>query len=112
MPDVPHEMFRHLSFPFEDDVFPVQLGAVVQRTVLDGWEPAREVTHAPDGSWAVGDGVHDPNPPGASVATHIWHAVERNSSMAQLATMPPGHVAERTGPGSPWHVSVLEGWDD
>lgn len=105
-------MFRRLPFPFEGDSFPAQLGAVVQRTVLDGHEPAREVVHAPDGSWAVGDGVHDPNLPGASVATHIWHAVERNSSVAQLATMPPGHVAERTGPGSPWQVNVLEGWDD
>jgi hypothetical protein len=60
------EVFQHLPFPFEGGVFPEKLGAVVQRTVLDGHEPAREVVHADDGSWLVGDGVNDPNPPGAS----------------------------------------------
>ena len=97
-------MFQHLPFPFADGVFPAQLGAVVQRTVLDCDEPAREVTHAADGSWLVGDGVHDPNEPGAAVATHLWHVIERNSSVAELATLPPGHVASRSGPGEPWRI--------
>jgi hypothetical protein len=107
-----NEMFQHLPFPFDDDEFPHQLGAVVQRTVLDGLEPAREVIHAPDGSWLVGDGVNDPNPGGASIATHIWHAISRNSSIRSLASMPPGHIAQRENPGEPWRVTVLEGWDD
>lgn len=104
-------MFRQLPFPFRDGRFPDELGAVVQRTVLSGALPAREVVHAPDGSWLVGDGVNDPNLPGASVATHMSHAVERNSSIAELATMPPGHLASRSGPGEAWTVAVLEGWD-
>ena len=99
------EMIRHLPFPFEDHRFPNTLGAVVQMTVLSGEQPAREVIHAPDGSWLVGDGVNDPNPPGASIATHIAHAIERNSSIAQLATMPPGHIAQRSGPGDPWRIT-------
>jgi hypothetical protein len=108
-------MFQHLPFPFEDGRFPDSLGAVVQRTVLNGEQPAREVVHAPDGSWLVGDGVHDPNVPGASVATHLVHAYDAhtwNHTVAELATMPPGHIAQRPGPGEPWVVKVLVGWDD
>ena len=105
-------MVQHLPFPFPDGRFPAELGAVVQRTVLDGDEPAREVVHTADGSWLVSDGVHDPNEPGAAVATHIWHAIERNSSIAQLATLPPGHVATRTDPGHGWVVAQHEWPDD
>jgi hypothetical protein len=104
------EMFQHVPFPFPGNRFPGNLGAVVQRTVLSGEWPAREVVHAPDGSWLVGDGVNDPNLPGASVATHLSHAIEFNSSIAELATMPPGYVAERSGPGKRWRIARLEGW--
>jgi hypothetical protein len=75
------EMFQHLPFPFDADEFRAALGAVIQRTVLEGSEPAREVIHTPDGSWLVGDGINDPNQPGASVDTHIRHAIARNSSV-------------------------------
>lgn len=105
-------MLRHMPFPFPGDAFPPELGAVVQCTVLRGERPALEVVHAPDGSWLVGDGVDDPNVPGASVAAHIGHVVERNSSVAGLATMPPGSIAQRDAPGQPWTVSALIGWDD
>ena len=91
-----------MPFPFDGDAFPVTLGAVVQRTVLDGTEPAREVIHAADGSWLVGDGVSDPNEPDAVVVTHIVHVVARNSSVAELASLPPGHIATRKQPGDPW----------
>ncbi|RHW22408.1 hypothetical protein D0Z08_31535 [Nocardioides immobilis] len=106
------EIFRELPFPYEGDRFPPQLGALVQRTVLTGELPAREVIHAPDGSWMVGDGVNDPNSPGAAVVTHIAHVVDRNTSVASLATMPPGHIAKRGGPGEPWQIMRLVGWDD
>lgn len=106
------EMFRHLPFPFENERFPIELGAVVQKSVLTGEQPAREVIHAPDGSWLVGDGVNDPNLPGASVATHLAHAIERNSSIAELGGMPPGRIAQRSEPGEAWTICVLEGWDD
>ncbi|GEK20458.1 hypothetical protein CXY01_09780 [Cellulomonas xylanilytica] len=105
-------MFRTLPFPFDGHRFPDALGAVVQRTVLDGTEPAREVVHFSDGSWAIGDGVSDPNLPGAAVATHIWHAIAQNSSIAGLAQMPPGSLARRPGPGEPWQVTALAEDDD
>ena len=103
-------MERHLPFPFVRDVFPDELGAVVQRTVLSGLRTAREVIHAPDGSWLVGDGVADPTIPDASIAAHMAHVLERNSSVARLATMPPGHWARRDGPGRPWEILPLEDW--
>jgi len=98
------EIFQRLPFPFDADEFPAALGAVIERTVLDDSEPAREVIHSPDGCWLVGDGINDPNPLGASVATHIWHAIERNSSVRSLAAMPPGHIAKREGPGREWQI--------
>lgn len=106
------EMHRVLPFPYQDGRFPAKLGAVVQNTVLSGEEPAREVIHTPEGDWCIGDGVNDPNLPGASTATHIWHAIERNSSIASLAIMPPGHIARRSNPGHEWEIQLLTGWGE
>jgi len=103
-----HEVFRHLPFPFEDARFPAGLGAVVQRTVLDGAEPARAVIHTDEGSWLVGDGVNDPNLPGAVVVVGMVHLVERDSSLAELATLPPGRIAERDSLDDVWHVRPHE----
>jgi hypothetical protein len=97
-------MRRRVAFPFPHDRFPDELGAVVQRTVLNGESPARLVVHFDDNSWAAGDGVNDPNEPAALIATHIAHVIERNSSVAELATLQLGYEARRTGPGSPWVV--------
>jgi hypothetical protein len=41
----------------------------------------------------VGDAVNDPNEPGAVVVTCIDHVVERNPSVARLASLPIGQVA-------------------
>ena len=101
-------MSRHVPFPFPDGRFPPELGAVIQRTVLDGREPARELIHDKDNNWLVGDGVTDPNPPGACVASHMWHVIERSASVADLATLPLGHIATRAGPGQPWTISAHE----
>jgi hypothetical protein len=85
----PAEMIRYLPFPFPGRGFPAELGAVIQRTVLDGREPAREVIHSAEDSWMVGDGLNDPNVPGACVARHIHHVLARNSSVAALASYQP-----------------------
>ena len=101
-------MWRALPWPFPDSRFPDDLGAVIQRTVLDGSMPALVVGHEADGGWYVGDGVNDPNLPGAAVATHIRHAIQRNTSIAGLATLPPGHEARRRWPGDPWITEAVE----
>lgn len=101
-----------MHFPLEGGRLPHQLGAVVQNTVLRGEQPAREVIHTPTGEWCSGDRVNVPNVPGAATATHISHAVERNGSVASLATLPPGHMAVRPDPGHDWEVRILSGWDE
>lgn len=104
-------MIRFHEWPFPGGTFPDDLGAVVQRTVLDGHEPARLVIHAADNSWLVGDGLHDPNVPGAVVATHIWHVIERSSSVVSLADLPPGMQARRSDPGDEW-VRAPHAWTE
>jgi hypothetical protein len=47
----PAEMIRYLPFPFPRGSFPAELGAVIQRTVLDRRELAREVIHSAENSW-------------------------------------------------------------
>jgi hypothetical protein len=78
----PREMFRHLPFPFPDGRFPPQLATVVQVTVADGVEPAREVIHSEDNSWLVGDGINDPNPDGAATVLHMHHLLQVDPTLA------------------------------
>lgn len=104
-------MSRVLPWPFENDEFPAQLGAVVMRTVVDGERPALQVVHGPDGSWMVADGIGDPNGDGACIATHFSHVLAQNSSIATLATMPPGTQADREAVGSEWVLSPFR-WDE
>jgi hypothetical protein len=101
-------MIRNMPFPFPDGRFPPELGAVIQRTVLDGYEPAREVIHDEENNWAVGDGITDPNLSGASVASHMLHVLERNSSVVELSSLPMGYIATREGPGIPWVITPHE----
>ena len=101
-------MFQHRPWPFADDQFPRELGAVVQRTVLSGERPALVVIHTEDNGWVVGDDTTDPNEPDACIATHIWHAIERNSSIAKLGNLAPGFQAKRASPTSPWVISQFE----
>ncbi len=103
-------MREHLTFPFPDQRFPEGLGAVIQQTVLSGEMPARLVVHTDHNSWMVGDGITDPNAPGACAAAHMAHVVRCNSSVAALSSLPLGHQARREGPGHPWIVSRFE-WE-
>ena len=104
----PHEVFQQLPWPYPDDRFPESLGAVVQKTVLRGAEPARLVLHDADHGWAIGDGLNDPNIDGACEVAHVGHVVVQNASVATLATLPPGHQARRADPGTPWVIEPLE----
>ena len=98
------EMRRFVDHPFPGDRFPSELGAVIQRTVLDGVLPARYVAHTPDNSWLVGDGIDDPNEEGAVIAAHIRHVVDRDPTLEQLATLPPGFHASRASTDDPWEI--------
>ena len=105
-------MVRRRPWPYPGGEFPHDLGAVVQRTVLDGQLPALTVAHAADGDWMVGDGVNDPNARGATVATHIRHVVDRDPSVGPLASLAPGSRADRETAAHPWVVSSFAYEDD
>ena len=62
-----HEMLRYLPWPFPNNEFPADLGAVVMHTVLEEAMPALQVLHDPEGGWAIADGVGDQNDPNALV---------------------------------------------
>ena len=102
------EVFRDLPWPYDGDRFPDNLAVVAMKTVLSGQRPALQVAHFPDGDWAVADGVDDPNRPDACVVACMEHVVAQNSSVASLAAMPPGFVADRDFPGDPWRVTPFE----
>ncbi|WP_327003039.1 hypothetical protein OHA72_49480 [Dactylosporangium sp. NBC_01737] len=96
-----HELFRDVEFPFADGRFPHHLSALVQRTVFTGAEPVREVVHTRDNSWLVGDGVNDPNLPGAALVDSMSHIALDDPSVAGLADLPPGHITQRAEPHTP-----------
>jgi hypothetical protein len=56
----------------------------------------RLVIHDDENDWCVGDDVNDPNVDGACIIVHITHVLARDSSVAELASLPPGWAAART----------------
>lgn len=99
-----NEMFQSRPWPFQGNRFPNDLGAVVMKTALHDGLPVLQFVHSPDNSWLVADGVHDPNLPGACIATHLRHVLERDPSLAELASLPIGSQANRSAVGEPWVV--------
>ncbi len=99
------EIWPTLPWPFPDDVFPQDLGAVVMRSVLSGAAPALQVHHSEDGYWAIADGIGNPNK--ELEPTHIWHVVGMDRTLAELATLPPGFQADRISVDEPWVISPL-----
>lgn len=96
-----------MRLPFRRRRFPRGLGAVIQCTVLDGRLPARYVAHTDDDGWIVGDEVTDPNLDGASVAAHMSHVVDLDSTLEELATLPPGFQARRSSRDAPWEIEPV-----
>ncbi|MFE0519362.1 hypothetical protein [Streptomyces sp. NPDC058954] len=105
-------MQPELSWPYESGGFPEGLLAIVQRTVSEAQFPALTVIHDEEDDWLVSDDVHDPNEDGASIVQHLHHVVALDPSIAELVTMPPGHVACRTSVTAPWEISEWVYGDD
>ncbi|MGC5054710.1 hypothetical protein ACLQ2S_25030 [Micromonospora sp. DT48] len=97
-----HEVVRGVAWPYPGNRFPQHLGVIVQRTVLEGTEPARSVVHDAEGDWLVSDDVNDPN--GNAVLVCMEHLVAADGTIAELAAMPPGTEAWRPNPGEPWRL--------
>jgi hypothetical protein len=101
---VSHEVFRHLPFPFADGRFPDELGAVALRSVVDGSEPVRSVRHSSENDWSFTDLFTDPNAPGAATVVCVKDLIVQDPSLAETATLPIGHYAERAEPGCAWNI--------
>ncbi|MGC0334584.1 hypothetical protein RKD23_007574 [Streptomyces sp. SAI-170] len=93
-----------VTWPFTDGTFPQHLLAIVQRTVADGSRPALMVIHDDEQDWLLADGLHDPNADGASIVCHLDHVLGLDPSVAALASLPPGHIAERVCLDEPWSI--------
>ncbi|MFJ6897376.1 hypothetical protein [Streptomyces hokutonensis] len=93
-----------IAWPFPSGVFPSELLAIVQRTVAEGKFPALMVIHDDEDDWLLCDSIHDPNADDASIVTHMNHVLAQDPSLADLADMPPGHVAERSSAQTPWEI--------
>jgi hypothetical protein len=106
-----HVVVPQLPFPYPGNRFPDNLGAVAQRTVVNGTEPARNVVHAADGAWLVGDGVNDPNIAGSCLVVALVHLVQDDPSIGQLATLQPGNQAWRDSVRQPWQIEPFT-YDD
>jgi hypothetical protein len=94
---------RSADFPFPENQFPAELGAVVQKTVADGSMPALIVIHDDDNEWLIGDGVNPPLPEACGIY-HIAHVVDRDRTLLGLAALPIGYAAERDSPKDPWQT--------
>jgi hypothetical protein len=97
-----------LAVPLRRRRFPPQLGAVVQRTIVDGELPALTVMHTVENSWVVLDGVNDPNLDGACIVDAMAHVVDDDPSLAVVATLAIGHRADRERAGGWWHAVPYE----
>lgn len=74
-------------------------------SVLEGSAPALQVVHFVDGTWGVADGVTIPDDR-SLVATHLWHILDRDPTLHELASLPPGYQADRDSPSDAWVRSV------
>ncbi|WP_329493464.1 hypothetical protein [Kitasatospora herbaricolor] len=68
--------------------------------------------HVDEGDWLIGDGVNDPNLPGASGVYSIACMAEVDPSLAGTAALRPGFAAYRDGPGLPWTIEPFSYEDD
>ena len=105
------EMHREMPWPFPDDRFPEGLGAVVMKSVLSGERPVLQVLHDPDNGWGFADGVDDPNTPGGAVAAHVTHLTRLDPTLAEMAKLPPGTLADRFEVGGEWHIRSFA-WEE
>jgi hypothetical protein len=76
------------------------------KSVLEGRRPALQVVHFPDNAWAIADSVDDPNIPRACVAQHMRHVLDLDPGLEELARLPIGYQANRSGRDALWVVTA------
>jgi len=98
-PDHDGVMRVDIPYPFADDRFPDDLAAAAMKSVLEGRRPCLQVVHFATGHWGIADGLDTPGNRNL-VATHMRHVLDMDHSIAELATLPPGHQADRDDVGA------------
>jgi hypothetical protein len=93
-------------WPYPNDEFPIDVGAVVMNSIIESRRPALQVVHFDTGIWGVADAVDAPTTRNMT-ATHLRHVLEADPTIAGLATMPPSYQADREAVGDPWVISPL-----
>lgn len=66
--------------------------------------PALQVVHFEDWYWGVADAIDSPTVRNVT-GTHLRHVLDRDPTIAELATMQPGYQADRDAVGDPWVIS-------
>ena len=77
-----------------------------------GQLPALSVIHATDGAWIVGDGVNDPNVPGACAVHRMAHIADLDPTISVTAALAPGYAAYREAVGDSWAVAPFDFTDE
>ena len=90
--------------PFLDGRFPADLGVFVSPAVLSGLRPVLYIAHNEDDTWVLFDNEGDPNDVGALIVACVWHAIEHDGSLSEVATWPAGVEGVRDRPGDEWSV--------
>lgn len=98
--------------PFRDDQFPLDLGAFISPSVLDGAKTGLYAAHNEDDTWVVFDNEGDPNDVGALIVACIWGAIAHDGSLGDIAGWPPGVEGVRDRPGGEWRIRSLGGPHD
>lgn len=98
----PASSLFHWKFPD-----PPHTGVFLSAAVNSGAESVTYVSHdIEDGAWQfLGDSMSDGN----AVVCCFHHPVDKDRSLEELADLPLGCWAERTGPGQPWTRYRIEG---
>lgn len=94
-------IFPLLPWPYASGRFPDNLAAIVQTAVGDGRVPARYVLHDADGYWHISDGSAGLTAEDMAVDA-VWHTIEHNAAVADLADLPPGWSAVDEAADGQW----------
>ena len=77
--------------------------AIASVRVINRDQPVRLVMRYADGGWAFL--CNTTTHPDDLITVHKHHLFDEfPGDLAALRPLPPGHLAERVGPGHPWHI--------
>ena len=95
------------KWPFE---YPEDLATFCRASIFEQDNPIIRVGHNSAGDWMFLDGyIEEGEEPEVVCLSHVF---EHDPTIAEVADLPPGWIAEREGPGKPWKRSELTPEED